>query len=166
MKNANRPRGQIRGLPQGGALEPSREQAASFGEKWAEQVLQRSGSEEPRPVTAARADYSAGYNSTTGAPSQPLDGVATSYGRVWAEARSVTHSGGSGSVAVTLISTQNGVRAVVTAPAGQTIAGGSVRFWNLDPVTLLWAVGTIDETLTTGTRSAATSDQFMTVGAQ
>ena len=105
-------------------------------------------------------------NSTTGAPSSPNDGVPLAYGRCWAEARSITHSGGSGSVGVALVATQNGVRAIVTAPAGQTITAGSVRFWTFDPQQQSWALGGVDETLPTGARSVATTDQFVTVGAR
>lgn len=153
-------------LNMGGAAEFSRERADVFAQQFSETQLQRVASSEPIKVSPARAKYAAGYNSTTGAPQQPLDGVDSAYGRVWAEARSVTTSGGSGSMDVVLVATQNGVRAVVVAPLGQTIVGGSVRFWSFDPETQIWAVGTIDEPLTPGTRAAATSDQFMTVGAK
>lgn len=156
----------IKKLKQGASLPIDRSRAAMVEVEFTESVLARQPSSEPRPVSAARADYSAGYNSTSLTPNGPSAGVEASYGRIWAEARSITHSGGSGSVAVALLSTQNGVRAIVTAPAGQTITGGSVRFWNFDPVTQIWALGGVDETLSTGTQSVATSDQFMTVGAQ
>ena len=156
-----------RGLSLGGAVEVDQRRADEIGQRFTEDNLNpRVPQGEPRPVQADRADYNAAYNSTSGAPSQPLDGVSSGYGRVWAEARGITHSGGSGSVAVVLISSQNGVRAIVTAPPGQTITGGSVRFWTFDPITQTWAVGAVDESLQTGARSVATSDQFVTVGAQ
>lgn len=154
-----------RGLPQGGSSGIDRAEAARLGAEWARATLERTGAAEPVAVEPARADYSAGYNSTTGVPSGPLAGVATAYGRCWAEARSITCGGGTGpSLQVVLLATQNGVRATVIAPVGQTIAGGSVRFWWLDPVTQIWSLGNVDETLPTGTRSASTSDQFSPVG--
>jgi hypothetical protein len=151
-------------MPHGGALDFDLDEARSTGRAWYAANLLPSVQRQPVQVDASRLDYQAAYNSTSQAPSGPNDGVPLPYGRAWAEARSVTHSTGSGGVTVTLLSTQTGVRAIVTAPIGATIAGGSVRFWVYDPAANQWALGSVEETLATGTRAAATSDQFVTVG--
>lgn len=112
----------------------------------------------------ARAVYTAAYNATNGVPTGQREGVPTNYGRVWAEGRSLTNSGGGGAFKVTLISSQNGVRATIEAPDGTTISGGSVRFWLQDPSTLEWALGGVEETIATGVQRVVTTDQFVTVG--
>lgn len=143
-------------------------QAKAIGDAWATTALQqRSVSSEPRQVDVARSDYTAPYNSLAVAPSGINDGVPTAYGRVFAEGRGLTNSALSGSFQVTIIAAQNGVRALVTAPAGTTITGGSVRFWTQDPSNpLRWSLTSVEEVLATGVNSVATSDQFTTVGAQ
>ena len=152
----------LRGLPLGGALEIDFNEANKVRISF-QNTLLRQQSDEPRQINPARSDYSAATGSTSLVPSQPGEGVALPYGRAWAEARSVTTSAGS-SVAVALVATQNGVRAIVTANPGATITGGTVRFWVFDPITQTWALGGVEETLPTGVRSVATSDQFVTVG--
>jgi len=158
-------RSPLTAIPLGGSSDFELNRARELGSAWAEANLSRIGQSQPTPVEVSRSDYAAAYNSTTLAPANPLDGAELPYGRVWAEARSITHSGGSGSVGVILISSQNGCRAVVVAPQGQTITGGSVRFWSFDPVDQLWILGGVEETLATGTRAVSTTDQFITVGA-
>jgi hypothetical protein len=119
---------------------------------------------EPVPVRAARSVYSARTNVTTNAPSGEFDGVPAPVGRVWAEARSVITSGSAAEVELALVSTQNGVRCTVTAPVGQTISSGSLRFWVFDDVAQRWSLGAVEETLPTGVVSVATPDLFVTVG--
>jgi hypothetical protein len=152
-------------LALGGSIDFDLERARAIGRDFTETLLSRTPDQQPLPIGVDRADYSAAYNSTALTPRAPLDGVALPYGRCWAEVRSVTHSGGSGSVGVSLVSAQNGVRCIVTAPPGQTITGGSVRFWCFDPVIQSWNLGGVEETLATGAQGVATTDQFVTVGA-
>lgn len=152
-------------IPLGGSLEIDMDRARAYGREFEETQLARQSPQQPEPVGVDRSDYAAAYNSTALVPNAPQEGVALPYGRCWAEVRSVTHSGGSGSVGVTLISAQNGVRAIVTAPIGQTITAGSVRFWTWDPIDQIWALGGVEETLPTGARAVSTTDQFVTVGA-
>lgn len=153
-------------LPHGGAIEPDMARAATIRDDFTETLLARAPTQQPLPVGVDRADYAAAYNSTALVPSSPLDGVALPYGRCWAEVRSVTHSGGSGSVGVALVAAQNGVRAIVFTPPGTTLSGGSVRFWTFDPVAQRWALGGVEETLATGVQYVSTTDQFITVGAR
>jgi hypothetical protein len=154
-----------RGLPLGGSINFSEDTARAKGDAWFDTVSGRSA-DQPRQVNVARADYSAPQGSTSQVPTSPTDGVESPYGRVWAEGRSLTSSSGSGSFGMTLISSQNGVRCLVAAPPGQTVTGGSVRFWTFDPLHQTWALGGVDETLPTGAAVVATTDQFNTVGAQ
>lgn len=121
---------------------------------------------EPERVKPARSVYTQRTNVTTNTPNGNADGVETPVGRIWAEARSVTTSGSAPSVEVTLIATQNGARATVTAPSGQTISAGSVRFWVFDEDAQRWSLGNVDETLPTGVQSVSTTDLFVTVGAK
>ena len=152
-------------IPLGGTLPIDLDKARTQGEEWFDRQVQRTSQQQPGRVDAARADYAAAYNSTSLVPVGAQVGVPLPYGRCWAEARSITHSGGSGSVDVVLIATQNGVRCTVTAPPGQTISGGSVRFWVFDENKNQWSLGPVEETLATGAQSVSTSDQFVTVGA-
>lgn len=155
----------IRGLPLGGHLDNfDTEEGRAAGRLWLCRTTE--GKAEPIQVAADRIDYTAPYNSTSQVPSGPAAGVATAYGRVWAEGRSLTNSAAAGGFGIALISAQNGVRAIVTAPSGSTITGGSVRFWLWDPVAQVWALGGVEETLATGAQVVATTDQFVTVGAQ
>jgi len=117
-------------------------------------------------VAASRADYFAPYNSTAGAPSGPGDGVQLGAGRAWAEVRSATHSGGSGGFRVTLLGTENGVRALVEAPDGTTVSAGTVRWWAFDAGMEVWHLGPVEEDLPTGAQRVATTDQIVTVGAR
>ena len=155
-----------RGLPLGGTIDFSEDTARAKGDAWCEQLSGRSAQQAPRSDTVARADYSPPQGSTTQVPTSPTDGVESPYGRVWAEGRSLTSSGGTGAMGMTLISSQNGVRCLVAAPSGQTVTGGSVRFWTWDPLHQVWALGGVEETLPTGAAVVATTDQFNTVGAQ
>lgn len=155
-----------RGLPLGGALDFDLTAARGLGAEWASLALDRASEQQPVPVSVDRADYAAPYNSTSATPTGPAAGVSSAYGRVWAEGRSLTCSGGSGAFGLTLISSQNGVRCMVSAPAGSTITGGSVRFWTFDPVRQVWACSSVEEVLATGVRDVATSDQFSPVGAR
>lgn len=125
---------------------------------------------QPAPVPVQIAKYSAAYNSITAAPANPLEGVPLPWGRVWAEARSMTNSAGAGSFEVTLLSAQNGCRAIVesfdAAGAASNVTGGSVRFWVWEPQQQVWALGTVEETLATGASRVCTSDQFVLLGAR
>lgn len=155
-----------RGLPHGGGPEIDREAARAIGEAWLARIADtRNGATEPEPVNATRAQYAAATGATNLTPSGPQAGVPTAWGRVWAEARSVTTSSGS-SVDVVVVAGQNGVRAIIMANEGATVTGGSVRFWTFDPATQVWALGGVEETLPTGARAVATTDQFVTVGAR
>lgn len=155
-----------RGLPLGGAAELNLEEATAHGKAWLASTHEaRAQAQQPAPVQAARTVYAAPTGATTLAPSGPEAGVPLPYGRVWAEARSVTASAGP-SVEVALVSAQNGVRCTITANEGATITGGTVRFWTFDPASQRWSLGGVEETLPTGVRSVNTTDQFITVGAQ
>lgn len=124
---------------------------------------------EPEPRAWVRdVSYSAAYNSTANAPSGDQDGLELADGsRIFAEARSVTASSGADALTVTLRASQNGARAYIETPtSGATIAGGSVRFWVMEPTRRVWHLGNVDETLPTGVARVATSDQLVTVGAR
>lgn len=52
-------------------------------------------------------------------------------------------------------------RAVVSAPAGQTVTGGTVVWWLYNETLARWAEGPVQDTLPTGRRDVATPDQFV-----
>lgn len=123
---------------------------------------------EPEPRVWVRdVTYSAAYNSTSNAPSGDLDGLELADGsRIWAEVRSFTASAGAAAPVVTLRASQNGARAYIDAGAGVTVAGGSIRWWVMEPTKRVWHLGGVDETLATGAQRVATTDQLITVGAR
>lgn len=84
--------------------------------------------------------YAAVYNSTVTIPTLATDGVSLVNG--------------------------HGVRAVVAAPAGQTITSGLGVWWLFDDITGLWAESLIQQDLarTTVRRAVAVPDEFVQVG--
>jgi len=156
-------------LAHGGAPDVDQEEAKRVMQQSFDANRRRqSAAQEEKPTAwTDRAVYNAAYNVMTNAPTDgSAEGVATIYGRVWVEGRSLTHSSGAGLTVITVVSSQNGVRAQVETPSGTTLAGGSLRYWLQDPVTLKWGVGGVDEPLSTGARRVWGTDQFTTVGAR
>lgn len=168
MKNQNTYRGGFFVAPHGSSLHPTIREIIDGGSRLALNPPTRPA--EPRAASVASSKYSAAYNSSSGAPTDPLEGVELPWGRVWAEARSMTNAAGAGFFEVTLLSSQNGVRATVesfdASGAPSLVAGGSVRFWVWEPLQQVWALGPVEETLATGASRVCTSDQFVTVGSR
>lgn len=154
--------------PHGSSLHPTIREIIDGGSRLA--LMPPTRPAEPQPASVSSSKYGAAYNSTSATPTNPLEGVALPWGRVWAEARSMTNAAGGGFFEVTLISSQNGVRAIIesfdTTGAASNVAGGSVRFWVWEPLQQVWALGTVEETLATGASRVCTSDQFVTVGSK
>lgn len=56
-----------------------------------------------------------------------------------------------------------GVRAIVSAPNGQTVTLCTIKWWVRDELVGRWAEGSTEESLSTGRRDVAGSDQFVQV---
>lgn len=153
-------------LAQGGTPDVDVEEAHSISRRVCDQNRARQVPSEQKPSAwSDRAVYAAAYNSTAQVPTDGSEeGVQTMFGRVWVEGRSLTHSAGAAASTITVVASQNGVRAQVECPAGTTLAGGSFRFWLQDQVTKKWGLGGVDEPLTIGVQRVWCTDQFTTVG--
>lgn len=154
-------------LASGGTIPVDVDEANRRSKELAELARNQRLNVEPKPNPwRDRAVYAGAYNDLTQKPVNSVpQGVETNIGRVWAEARGIEHTGSSGGVIVTLVSTQNGVSACVEVPEGQTLIAGSIRYWKQDPTSLRWGLGTSDVALATG-EQRAWADEFVTVGAR
>lgn len=168
MGSTSTKRGGFFVAPHGSSLHPTIREIIDGGSRLA--LMPPTRPAEPQPARVGSSKYGASYNASTATPSNPLEGVSLPWGRVWAEARAMTNAAGAGYFEVTLLSSQNGVRATVesfdAAGTASNVTGGSVRFWVWEPLQQVWALGPVEETLATGASRVCTSDQFVTVGSR